>query len=88
MQVEIKRNAEDLKQFQEVMFERFERLEAGNYSSFDRMEAMQMSVESKFTQIHYALDILTQQTPSKTNHGVGLVNKLSFQVRNLKLEFP
>lgn len=75
MQVEIKHNAEDLKQFQEVMFERFERLEVGNYSRFDRMEAMQMSVESKFTQIHSALDILVQQTPSKTNHGVGLINK-------------
>jgi hypothetical protein len=37
MQAEIKRNAEELKLFQEEVFERMERLEAGNSSRFDRM---------------------------------------------------
>ncbi|KAK2367199.1 hypothetical protein QL285_080510 [Trifolium repens] len=88
MQAEIKRNAEELKLFQEEVFEHMERLEAGNSARFDRMEALHMSADEKFTHIHSALDILIAQTPSKHNHGGGLSSKPSFQVRNVKLEFP
>jgi hypothetical protein len=88
MQADIKRNADELKLLQEEMFERMERLEAGNSSRFDRLEAMQMSAKSKFDAIHTALDVLIGQTPSKNNHGVGLNNKPLIQVRNVKLEFP
>ncbi|MCI03602.1 hypothetical protein A2U01_0024642 [Trifolium medium] len=54
----------------------------------ERLEVMQLSSDRRFDQIHTALDILIQQTPSKTNHGAGLTNRSSFQVRNIKLEFP
>jgi hypothetical protein len=87
LQAGIKRNADELKLLQEEMFERVERLEAGNSSRFDRLEAMQMSAESKFTEIHTALDILINQTPSKNHHGAGPSQRPPFQVRNVKLEF-
>ncbi|MCI50487.1 hypothetical protein A2U01_0071731, partial [Trifolium medium] len=68
MQAEIKRNAEEMKLFHAEMMERMERLEAGN--------------ASKFNEIHTALDILIQQTPSKQSHGAELNNRALFQVRN------
>lgn len=71
---EIKRTNEEMRLFQTEVLERMERLEASNTSKFD--------------DIHAALDILIQQTPSKHRHGAELNNRPPFQVRNVKLEFP
>jgi hypothetical protein len=75
LQDQFKRTTDEMKLFQEEMFERMERLEVVNNSKFDK--------------IHTALDILIQQTPSKQHHGGELNNnRPPFQVRNVKLEFP
>ena len=55
LQAEIKRTNEEMRLFQTEVLERMERLEASNTSKFD--------------DIHSALDILIQQTPSKHRHG-------------------
>ena len=74
MQDDIKRNTEETRLFQTEILERMERLKVGNASKFD--------------EIHTALDILIQQTPSKQRHGTELNSRPPFQVRNIKLEFP
>ncbi|XP_050877871.1 uncharacterized protein LOC127081688 [Lathyrus oleraceus] len=74
LQAVIKRTNEEMRLFQTEVLERMERLEASNTSKFD--------------DIHAALDILIQQTPSKHRHGAELNNRPPFQVRNVKLEFP
>ncbi|CAJ2644751.1 unnamed protein product [Trifolium pratense] len=70
----VKHNTEEMTLLQGEIFERLERSEAAN--------------DDKFNRIFAALDILIDQTPSKQHHGAGLNNRLPFQVRNVKLEFP
>ncbi|CAI8585350.1 unnamed protein product [Vicia faba] len=71
LQAEIKRTNEEMRLFQTEILERMERLEAGN--------------TSKFNDIHAALDILIQQTPSKHRHGAELNNRPPFQPKEKEI---
>jgi hypothetical protein len=85
---DVKRNAEAIEKMYNDFHAQIDKLEFANTSRFDRMEAMQLETDNKFSQIHNALDLLLNQSPHKSSHGAGNSNKQSFQVRNIKLEFP
>jgi hypothetical protein len=85
---DVKRNAEAIEKMYNDFHAQIDKLEFANTSRFDRMEAMQLETDNKFSQIHNALDLLLNQSPHKSSHGAGNSSKQSFQVRNIKLEFP
>lgn len=85
---DVKRNAEAIEKLSNDIHEQMSRLGIANSSRFEQLEAMQMNTESKFSQTTSALDMLLNQSPQRKTHGAGNSNKQSFQVRNIKLEFP
>jgi len=91
---ELKKNAEAINVVSEDLQNHIERLEGASRSQTERMEAIQVSNESQFSQLNTVMAQILQRLQSIPGSPHGAVNshkeppKNSFQVRSVKLDFP
>lgn len=91
---ELKKNAEATNIVSEDLQSQIERLEGASRAQTERMEAIQVSNESQFSQLNVVMAQILQklQLIPVSSHGVANSykepSKSSFQVRSVKLDFP
>jgi hypothetical protein len=86
--VEVKKNADDIKKLYDEVQIQFERFGAVSDIRFQTMEDQQTSTDGKLDKINEALSMLLRNNSPGSSHGGPNSNKASFQVRNVKLDFP
>jgi hypothetical protein len=87
---ELKKNADAIDMVSSTLTEQIDRLELGGNAQMMRMEEIQRSNETQFSQLNATMAQLLQRFPasSASSHGAMNSGRNFFQVRSVKLDFP